>query len=262
MRRRVNSVSLSKFPGSKASVVPAFPVAREKRRTCQVAGSIARGITDGVADGIADAGVRFAVRDGLGADGGQAHGRDSRVSACRLGASEGFTLTEMLACVVLVGLVSLCLATGVQFASKSYDRSLALSEAQTLSSTLTCAVEDEVRFAQPVTVSHKKGEDTVEYVSSTFGAYQGKLEDLGGFDAIKAGGLVLDTGQDGRLRVNGHELLATSVYPKNTRACADTFTFDEATRTFAVKISIWRDVGSDSDTPLATTSFEVRPLNG
>ena len=57
-------------------------------------------------------------------------------------AKAGFTLVEMLCSVILVILVSIGLANGVQLAVENYTRSIIHSESQVLCETLTTAVSD------------------------------------------------------------------------------------------------------------------------
>lgn len=165
---------------------------------------------------------------------------------------DGFTLTEMLACVILVGLLSLCLATGIQFASKSYRDSVLQSGAQTLSSTLTNAIEDEIRFAIPVTAD----DGSRAYVSSTFGANSDPSAKR------KAGGLSLGQTSDGQVTINGHALLAASAYPEGVKVRIDKFELANDGKTFSVQISVCKGGNSATAEALTTSKFQARALNG
>lgn len=65
-------------------------------------------------------------------------------------AKAGFTLVEMLCSVILVILVSIGLANGVQLAVENYTRSIIHSESQVLCETLTTAASDKLRNCKEI----------------------------------------------------------------------------------------------------------------
>lgn len=70
-------------------------------------------------------------------------------------AKAGFTLVEMLCSVILVILVSIGLANGVQLAVENYTRSIIHSESQVLCETLTTAVSDKLRNCKEISPDAK-----------------------------------------------------------------------------------------------------------
>ena len=68
----------------------------------------------------------------------------------KLSSRRGVTLTEMLVAVAVLGLVTLAVAVGISSSLRVYNRSVALSDAQTLSSTLSQALMDELRYARDI----------------------------------------------------------------------------------------------------------------
>lgn len=57
----------------------------------------------------------------------------------------GLTMVELLCALAVLLLVAACMVVGVSLAIRSYDRSLASSEAQVLCATLQTTVSDELR---------------------------------------------------------------------------------------------------------------------
>ena len=59
----------------------------------------------------------------------------------------GLTMVELLCALAVLLLVAACMVVGVSLAVRSYDRSLASSEAQVLCATLQTTVSDELRYS-------------------------------------------------------------------------------------------------------------------
>lgn len=79
-----------------------------------------------------------------------ARGRLARM----LGRVQGFTLTEALATVLIVGMVTAILAGGIGLASRQYTQQMASSEAQMLYSSLQKILDTELRFTKTITVQN------------------------------------------------------------------------------------------------------------
>lgn len=82
---------------------------------------------------------------------------------------KGFTLTEMLATVIIVILLSLVLTVLTGLASKYFKETTMDADGQTLLSTLTSAVEDELRYATNIEVDG----DEYTYFSTSTGLGRG-----------------------------------------------------------------------------------------
>ena len=84
----------------------------------------------------------------------------------KLRGKAGFTLTELLLAVAILGILFATIVVGVNAAAKVYRRSVAFSDAQTLTSTLSEALSNELRYARNI----KAGAGSVSFDSDTFGA--------------------------------------------------------------------------------------------
>lgn len=71
------------------------------------------------------------------------------VSTCRC-LNAGFTITELLFVVALVGLLTMAVAAGIGVAINAYTQVRAVSEAQAVYRNAVTAVEDELRFAYAI----------------------------------------------------------------------------------------------------------------
>lgn len=76
--------------------------------------------------------------------------RTNNRALARLRASDGFTLGEVLATVVLVGLLTLAIATGIGVAVNAYGDIRGYTEEQAVLNNAVTAVTDELRFAYDV----------------------------------------------------------------------------------------------------------------
>ena len=68
----------------------------------------------------------------------------------KLRSTRGLTLTEVLATALILALVAAAIGVGVNTALRVYRESVTLSDAQTLSSTLSQALMDELRYARDI----------------------------------------------------------------------------------------------------------------
>ena len=65
----------------------------------------------------------------------------------KLRSKGGFTLTELLTAVAILGLIAAALGVGLPTAVRAYRQVTAGAEAQVLCSTLSTAIADELRYA-------------------------------------------------------------------------------------------------------------------
>ena len=68
----------------------------------------------------------------------------------RLRNKKGMSIVELLSAIAVMLLVTVVLVTGVRLGVKAYTKSVSMSEAQILCTTLTTAVNDELRYAGTV----------------------------------------------------------------------------------------------------------------
>ena len=149
----------------------------------------------------------------------------------------GATLSELLVALAVMGLATLAVTVGTTSGLKVYRQSVALSDAQTLMSTLSQAIMDDLRFATEITAD---GSGTVtSYASANYGLTARLVQDK----------------ETGRLTVNGHELVGSGAYA-GLQADAD-LAWDEDEGVVTVTLSIHQGEVE----PIRTETFAVRPLN-
>ena len=151
----------------------------------------------------------------------------------KLRSSRGVTLTEMLVTVIIIGLMTAGVATGISASLNVYHESTQLSDAQTLSATLAQVVMDELRYATNVSGS----DEAPTYDSMNYGE-----------DAVIA------PNADGRLAVNGIELIGSGAY----NGLKANITYPYSGGAFSVTIMV-----SDANGELITSTpeFSVTPLS-
>jgi len=151
----------------------------------------------------------------------------------KLSSRRGMTLTELLAAVLILALVAAGVVTGVNTSLRVYRRSVALSDAQTLSSTLSIALMDELRYAR-----EPGGSETAVFTSSTFGP------------SVSVG-----SAPEGHVTVGGKELIGGGAYAGLT---AEAGVYYE-NGLFSVTVKVRRAAGGQV---IQAVDFSVRPLNG
>lgn len=147
----------------------------------------------------------------------------------KIRSSRALTLTEILITLLIASLVASAVAAGVSSSLKVYKKSVALSNAQTVLSTLSQAVMDELRFASDVSLS----DGNVSFTSRNYG---------GNSSFIVAG--------NGYIMINGKQLLPQNSYV----GCKANISVDYNGDTFIVEIVVLNEeVECDAQ-------FSVRPL--
>ena len=157
---------------------------------------------------------------------------------CR--SKRGFTLTELLAAVAILGLLSAAVATGVPVAVRAYRQVTTSAEAGVLCSTLSTALSDELRFA----TNPRNTESGLVFDSPVFGAgvSVGKAE-------VTAGTLVQQV-----VTVGGTRLLGDKAYSSGLSA--------EAAVSYDGLYEIQITVSDATGRLWAAAAFSVAPLNG
>ena len=96
----------------------------------------------------------------------------------------GLTMVELLCALAVLLLVAACMVVGVSLAVRSYDRSLASSEAQVLCATLQTTVSDELRYSG--TLFYDQTGRLTGFFSQEHGGEDAKSEIAGAVDAALA----------------------------------------------------------------------------
>lgn len=154
---------------------------------------------------------------------------------CKLASRRGVTLSEMLVTVAILGLVTLAVSVGISSALRVYNQSVTLSDAQTLTSTLSQAIMDELRYARDIKTNEEGALSS--YTSMDYG-----------LDAAFSA----DT--DKHITVGGKALVGSGTYA-GLGAGAEV-SYDSSTRCFTVKLTIFQ--GTEA---LRLNTFSVRALN-
>ena len=188
-------------------------------------------------------------------------GRTKDVIALRkLKDNKGLTLTELLCAIIVMLLVTGVMVVGIRLGTQAYVKSVSMSEAQQLCSTITTIVNDELRYTSTV---YFKGSDV-----GIFSKNQGGSAGTDGlyFDQDLDGQVVLRDGADN----TENKILTKKSYPYNLKAKVElnfkSSSSDSVTTgsfvtsddgVFTATVTVYRTEGID----LATTTFQVRPLN-
>ena len=164
-----------------------------------------------------------------------AFSRKNRVQN-KLRSRRGMTLMEMLCAVVGVILISGLLTTGIQLSVRTFRRCMAFSQAQTLSSTLTTAITDKLRYCGTVTGDGK----------SIF------IQDVGN---VESGAFTVD--DQGQVLLGTQKLLGKKTYAQGVRVRGLDLGYSSAERMFTVSF----DITDGGDTVLAHSDFRVKRIN-
>ena len=111
----------------------------------------------------------------------------------------GLTMVELLCALAVLLLVAACMVVGVSLAVRSYDRSLASSEAQVLCATLQTTVSDELRYSGTLFY------DQTGRLTGFFSQEHGGEDAKDGFQ----------TDENGQILLGGTCLLYTSPSPRD-----------------------------------------------
>lgn len=195
-----------------------------------------------------------------------------------LGQTAGFTLTEALTTVIIVGLVTSILAGGIGLASKQYVQQVSNSEAQMLYSSLQKILDTELRFVETFTCDASG--NVTDFESKHYMA-QGKGNDPNTMEATtklstltrlpgdvmipqipsKPGQLAMATGYNTADALY-NLLLPSAAYSYGLQASVKEFTYNSASNYFTLRLVISRPDGETADGQvLIDKTFTVRPLN-
>ncbi len=158
---------------------------------------------------------------------------------------QGMSIVELLSAIAVMLLVSVVLVTGVRLGVKAYTKSVSMSEAQVLCSTLTTIVSDDLRYAGTVYPNSTADDGTT--VLKLF--VHGKGE--GYYKSDDDGQVVFHRDTEGDAK-----LLGKGSYPYGLKAEVTVKLKDDNTFTAEVKVT------SKSDNVLSQNTFEVKPVNG
>ena len=187
--------------------------------------------------------------------------RTEKQNAARRRARGGFTIAEMLVAILILGLVSGGVAEGIRFGAEQYQKSMQLSEARVLCSTLTSIIQDELGNTHKITV---KADGTLYSFFSRNYAVPKSTDGSRLVAADPDSGSELDADKYGELKMmgtgpgelDGLPLLSSASYTSFKLRVNPTVKYSGGVFTVTLKI---RPAGASEDT--LTSTFFVLPLN-
>ena len=190
----------------------------------------------------------------------------------KLRRTTGFTIAEMLAAVVVLGLVTMLLAVGVGFATNQFSKSVSNSEGQQVFSTLETILSDELRYTDSFSdgettydrnnLEEGKKYDVVAFQSDSYGNKQTipYLYAVGDDGVVTEDGKTTGWGQlalcseDGETTVQ--RLIGKADYIYSLEAQVKWLTYQDGY--FEVRLAV-RVLGSTD--PMIEETFHVRAVN-
>lgn len=157
--------------------------------------------------------------------------------------NRGFTMIEMLVTTLILGLVSVMIATSIQSAFQVYIRSTQVSEAQVLCDTLATAIQDELRYATAIRVN-TGGEIVFTSQSRGYGSGCMLGQEEGKIVILKSG--------------NTYPLLPKSAYNNDLVSEVKCEISEDAEDVIQVTLT----VKNREEIELVNRVFGVEPLNG
>ena len=159
----------------------------------------------------------------------------------------GFSLVESLCAVIVLLLVSAVIMTGSRLAADTFSRSVSVSEAQVLCSTLKTVIADELRSTGTVFV------DESGYLEGIFSTHYGiSAGNMSSFGAVSHDGSPAAVGE---LTLGGEKLLSSSAYTYGARASVSV-SYAEEENCFTATLTVYDGEGRE----IKTTEFDVMPV--
>ena len=191
---------------------------------------------------------------------------------------EGFTLTEALATVIIVGLVTCILASGIALATRQYTQTMSMSEGQMLYSSLQKILETELGYTSSYTSDGNNEDGGVNVTGFSSKHYKAKSDDnaTGSLNPVAtenvctladgdSGVTIQDMNVPGRLAMCSADgkvtnpFLGTGSYNYGLQAYVGKLTYNKGKRMFTVGLGITKN--GDTASPLIYETFTVRALN-
>lgn len=180
----------------------------------------------------------------------------------KLNNRRGFSLTEMLATVLIMGFVGIIITTGAATVQRVYRKVVAHANAQTALTTTITLMKDQLAFADPesITVSGT----TISFKNLNSGEQTITLNPGTDSGTANRGFTLTYTAGDGTgTSSTSLPLLSDSAITSDLCVCFDTdggFTWDPTTKAITVTKLVAKD--TRTDTVQAHASFKVLLVNG
>ena len=174
----------------------------------------------------------------------------------KLSGSRGFSLGELLAATMILLLASQVMAEGVTFATRMYNESLTRSHGKELCSTLTAAIETELRYTTAITCDDSG--NLLTYFSPAYGQTNSSFLSINDENKVQDSGeiAIQITNQTGKTVYQ--KLISGSSYSSfDLKAKVENAVYHKDTDSFQVTLSVLNKSGKS----LAENTFDVLPVN-
>ena len=161
----------------------------------------------------------------------------------RLKAKKGFSLTEMLATVLIMSLVVASSVTGITAISSTYRKVLRQSNAEHLMTAVNTAMTGELSFAKYVNEGITPVTDEATFYSATYRTCK---------YGVKDGKLIINS-----TKLGEKQIINDSTYPDGLAIKELKVNYDDSTNKFTVDITIG-DAGVEN---ILTNKFVVKCIN-
>ena len=174
----------------------------------------------------------------------------------KLSGNRGFSLGELLAATIILLLASQVMAEGVKFATRMYNESLTRSHGKELCSTLTAAIETELRYTTGITYDNSG--NLLTYFSPAYGQTNSSFLSINDENTVQNSGeiAIQITEQTGKTVYQ--RLISSSSYSSfDLKAKVESSIYHEDINSFQVTLSILDQSGKT----LTENTFDVLPVN-
>ena len=169
----------------------------------------------------------------------------------------GFSLGELLAATLILLLASQVLAEGIAFGARTYRESLTRSHGKQLCSTLTAAIETELRYTTGITYDENNG-NLLTYFSPTYGQTESSFLTIDENDQISDQGEIAIKVTDQNQKQYVQRLISGASYSSfELKAMVEKAEYNRDLNRFEVVLSVWDQEGQK----LETSIFDVVPVN-
>ena len=171
-----------------------------------------------------------------------------RIRMNKIKNQRGFTLTEMLATLIILGFVTLCAASGIATAVRCYQDLMFESESRLLISSLDESIKDILRYAKVSTEGADPGEDEYKQVNE-FSFYKERYSQNGDNRLSKyqlTEGKFSNT--NGKLKLNNSVIGGTGIYSKSLYIKDFEIWFNKSRGTFQFSYKVCDDKNHSTKT--------------